>query len=141
MSRWNLSWILGITTVSVIGLSLSYSAPTGGASLQKKHENLRLLVDVLEEVQQKYGDTKTDKRRTRIESDTGEPEYTADDFIVEEDNVVIVSRDGWIKRQKEVKDLSTTRLREGDAVLTAFAGSTRATCAFFTNFGVATRHG
>ena len=37
----------------------------------------------------------------------------ADDFIVEEDNVVIVSRDGWIKRQKDVKDLSTTRLREG----------------------------
>ena len=39
--------------------------------------------------------------------------FTADDFIVEEDNVVIVSRDGWVKRQKEVRDLSTTRLREG----------------------------
>ena len=48
-----------------------------------------------------------------------------------------MSRDGWVKRQKEVKDLSTTRLREGDAVLAAFAGSTRATCVFFTNFGVA----
>ena len=46
-----------------------------------------------------------------------EVEYSADDFIVEEDNVVIVSRDGWVKRQKEVKDLATTRLREGDAVL------------------------
>src|SRR5262249_22943160 len=67
----------------------------------------------------------------------GEPEYTAHDFIVEEDNVVIVSRDGWVKRQKDVKDLQTTRLREGDSVLAAFAGSTRATCAFFTNFGVA----
>ena len=64
-----------------------------------------------------------DKRAARaIASDTGEPEYSADDFIVEEDNVVIVSRDGWVKRQKEVKDLSTTRLREGDAVLAAFAG-------------------
>ena len=72
-----------------------------------------------------------------IESDTGEPEYTADDFIVEEDNVVIVSRDGWVKRQKEVKDLTTTRLREGDSVLAALAGSTRATCVFFSNFGVA----
>ena len=70
-------------------------------------------------------------------SDSGEPEYSADDFIVEEDNVVIVSRDGWIKRQKDVKDLSTTRLREGDAVLAAFAGSTRATCTFFSNFGAA----
>jgi DNA gyrase subunit A len=40
-----------------------------------------------------------------------------------------------VKRQKEVKDLTTTRLREGDAVLAAVAGSTRATCAFFSNFG------
>ena len=38
-----------------------------------------------------------------------------------------MSRDGWVKRQKEVKDLATTRLREGDEVLAAFAGSTRAT--------------
>ena len=50
---------------------------------------------------------------------------------------MIVSRDGWVKRQREVKDLSTTRLREGDAVLAAFAGSTRASCVFFSNFGVA----
>jgi DNA gyrase subunit A len=42
-----------------------------------------------------------------------------------------------VKRQKEVKDLSTTRLREGDSVLAAFAGSTRASAVFFSNFGVA----
>jgi DNA gyrase subunit A len=36
-----------------------------------------------------------------------------------------------------VKDLSTTRLREGDSVLAAVAGSTRATMVFFSNFGVA----
>ena len=87
----------------------------------------------IEEVQRLHGD----KRRTIIASDTDEPEYSADDFIVEEDNVVIVSRDGWVKRQREVKDLSTTRLREGDGVLSAFAGSTRATCVFFSNFGAA----
>jgi DNA gyrase subunit A len=56
---------------------------------------------------------------------------------VEEDNVVILTRDGWVKRQKEVKDLATTRLREGDQVMTVLAGSTRATAVFFTNFGVA----
>jgi DNA gyrase subunit A len=50
---------------------------------------------------------------------------------------VIVSRDGWVKRQKEVRDLSTTRLREGDAVLAVLPGSTRATAVFFSNFGVA----
>ena len=87
----------------------------------------------IEEIQKKYGDA----RRTKISSDEGESEYTAEDFIVEEDNVVIVSRDGWVKRQKEVKDIATTRLREGDQVLAAVAGSTRATAVFFSNFGVA----
>jgi DNA gyrase subunit A len=104
-----------------------------GTLLKDEDSRWKLVRSELEEVQQKYGD----KRRTLIASDSGEPEYTADDFIVEEDNVVIVSRDGWVKRQKEVKDLTTTRLREGDAVLAAFAGSTRATCVFFSNFGAA----
>src|SRR5437867_3729897 len=108
-----------------------------GALLKDEDSRWKLVRSELEDVQKKYGDAKIDKRRTSIASDTDEPEYKPDDFIVEEDNVVIVSRDGWVKRQKEVKDLTTTRLREGDAVLAAFAGSTRATCAVFTNFGVA----
>jgi DNA gyrase subunit A len=89
----------------------------------------------LEDIQTKHGG-KSDKRRTLIES-VEEVAFTADDFIVEEDNVVIVSRDGWVKRQKEVRDLATTRLREGDSVLAVQPGSTRATIAFFTNFGTA----
>jgi DNA gyrase subunit A len=101
--------------------------------LRDEDSRWKLVRTELEEIGTKYGD----KRRTIISSDSGEPEYSADDFIVEEDNVVIVSRDGWVKRQKDVKDLSTTRLREGDSVLAAFAGSTRATCVFFSNFGVA----
>jgi DNA gyrase subunit A len=103
------------------------------ALLKDEDSRWKLVRSELEEVSSRYGD----KRRTAIASDSGEPEYSADDFIVEEDNVVIVSRDGWVKRQKEVKDLSTTRLREGDSVLAAFAGSTRASCVFFSNFGVA----
>ena len=108
-----------------------------GGLLRDEGSRWKLVRGELEDIQEKYSNPKIDNRRTRIESDTGEPEYTADDFIVEEASVVIVSRDGWVKRQKEVKDLSTTRLREGDAVLAAFAGSTRATCAFFSNFGIA----
>jgi DNA gyrase subunit A len=107
------------------------------ALLKDEDGRWKVVRDELETVQKTYADAKADKRRTRIESDTDEPEYTADDFIVDEDNVVIVSRDGWVKRQKDVKDLATTRLREGDSVLAAFAGSTRATCVFFSNFGVA----
>jgi DNA gyrase subunit A len=107
------------------------------ALLKNEDSRWKLVRDEIEEVQRKYGDARADKRRTAIASDTGEPEYSANDFIVEEDNVVIASRDGWVKRQREVKDLSTTRLREGDSVLAAFAGSTRATCVFFSNFGFA----
>jgi DNA gyrase subunit A len=87
----------------------------------------------IEEIQKKYGDA----RRTAIASDAGEAEYTAEDFIVEEDNVVIVSRDGWVKRQKEVKDVATTRVREGDSVLAVLPGSTRASVVFLSNTGVA----
>ncbi len=92
----------------------------------------RLVREELELVQKTYGDA----RRSAIEQ-ADETEYAPDAFIVDEDNVVIVSRDGWVKRQKDVKDLSTTRLREGDAVLAAMAGSTRSTVVFFTNFGAA----
>jgi DNA gyrase subunit A len=87
----------------------------------------------IEEIRKRYGDA----RRTLITSDEGEAEYSAEDFIVEEDNVVLVSRDGWVKRQKEVKDVASTRVREGDTVLAALPGSTRATVVFFSNAGVA----
>jgi DNA gyrase subunit A len=101
--------------------------------LKDEESRWGLVRSEIEEISRKYGD----KRRTAIASDSGEPEYSAEDFIVDEDNVVIVSRDGWVKRQKEVKDLSTTRLREGDAVMAVCAGSTRASCVFFSNFGAA----
>jgi DNA gyrase subunit A len=103
------------------------------ALLKSEEHRWKLVRSELEAISRTYGD----KRRTAIESDSGEPEYSAEDFIVDEDNVVILSRDGWVKRQKEVKDLSTTRLREGDAVMAVCAGSTRASCVFFSNFGAA----
>jgi DNA gyrase subunit A len=104
------------------------------ALLANEPARWQLVRDEVEEIQQNYG--KGDKRRTLIES-AEEVSFTADDFIVDEDNVVIVSRDGWLKRQKEVRDLATTRLREGDAVLAVLPGSTRASVVFFTNFGAA----
>jgi DNA gyrase subunit A len=103
--------------------------------LKDEEGRWKVVRDEIEEIQRKYGG-KEDKRRTLIESEE-EVSFTADDFIVEEDNVVIVSRDGWVKRQKEVRDLSTTRLREGDSVLAVVQGSTRAAAVFFSNFGAA----
>ena len=100
--------------------------------LKDEEGRWKIVRDEIQEIQSKYAG-KTDARRTLIEAEE-EVSFTADDFIVEEDNVVIVSRDGWLKRQKEVRDLSTTRLREGDAVLAVLPGSTRATIVLFTNF-------
>jgi DNA gyrase subunit A len=108
------------------------------AALLKDDDSRWALVrEELESIQKTYGSAKADPRRTVIEAAATEVEYSADDFIVEEDNVVILTRDGWMKRQKEVKDLATTRLREGDQVIAVVAGSTRATAVFFTNFGIA----
>ena len=105
-----------------------------GALLKDEESRWKLVRNEIEEIQDKYG--RGDRRRTRIEA-ADEVAFTADDFIVDEDNVVILSRDGWVKRQKEVRDLSTTRLREGDSVLAVMPGSTRAGVVFFSNFGAA----
>ncbi len=93
---------------------------------------------VREELEQISADhTRSDKRRTLIEEALDEPELTAEDLIIAEDNHLLITRDGWIKRQREIKDPATTRLREGDTVLATVAGSTRATVVFFSSFGTA----
>ena len=94
-----------------------------------------LVRDEIEEIQKTYGDATA---HARSSSDADEVEYTADDFIVDEDNVVIVSRDGWVKRQKEVKDLgddAPARRRRGAGGGRRAARARR--CVFFTNFGAA----
>jgi DNA gyrase subunit A len=106
-----------------------------GALLKNEGDRWNVVREEIAEIQSSYGG-KSDVRRTRIESEE-EVAFSDDDFIVEEDNVVIVSRDGWVKRQKEVRDVATTRLREGDSVLAVLQGSTRASVVFFTNFGAA----
>jgi DNA gyrase subunit A len=104
-----------------------------GALLKSKVDRWKIIREEIELVQKAYGDP----RRTEIAGAVDDEEYTAEDFIVEEDNVTVVTRDGWVKRQKEVKDIASTRVREGDAVMAVLAGSTRASVVFFTNFGAA----
>src|SRR5215213_9741164 len=89
----------------------------------------------IEELARTYGKEPRNKRRTLIEQ-ADEAEYSAEDFIVAEDNHVLVTADGWVKRQKEINP-ETTRLREGDRILSLVAGSTRAPITFFSNFGTA----
>jgi len=89
--------------------------------------------DELREIQQKYGD----KRRTKIGGATEDFEYTEEAFIADEDAHVVVSKDGWVKRVREIKDPTTTRLREGDEVMAVVAGSLKSNLVFFSNLGVA----
>ncbi len=75
-------------------------------------------------------------RRTKA-GGAEEVEFDADAFIVDEDAHVIVTRDGWLKRVRELKDPTSTRLRDGDEVMAVLPGSTREKIVFFSNYGSA----
>jgi DNA gyrase subunit A len=83
-----------------------------------------------------HGSTAEARRRTQMLTVVDEPEFTADDFIVAEDCAILITTDGWVKRQKQITDPSKSRLREGDRVLACVAGSTRSVVAFFSSHGV-----
>ncbi len=69
MSRWNLGWLLGVLMTAVVGLSLTASVPSRDNNIRRKHENMKLLVDVLDEVQQKYvKELDGDKMRELVEN-------------------------------------------------------------------------
>ncbi len=105
--------------------------------LKNEDSRWKIVGEEIKNIQADYGNSKINPRRTIIKSVTNDVEYSDDDFIVDEDCVVLISRDGWIKRQKEVRDISSTRLREGDELLETVVGSTRSTCVFFSNLGTA----
>jgi DNA gyrase subunit A len=100
--------------------------------LKSADKRWALVKDELTEVRAKFGA----KRLTKVTGSTDEPEYSEEQFIVDEDANVILSAQGWVKRVRELKDLGSTRLRDGDSVAAAVAGSTRASVAFFSNLGV-----
>jgi DNA gyrase subunit A len=76
-----------------------------------------------------------DKRRTKVVAAVDEPEFQAEDYIVDEDAIVILMDSGWVKRVRQVKDVNATRMRDGDTVLAAVSGSTKSAVAFFSNHG------
>ena len=76
------------------------------------------------------------KRRTVIQAAGKEIEISAEDFIVAEDCHVLITKDGWVKRQKNIADPAKSRLRAGDEVLACVGGSTRNTVGFFSSKGV-----
>ncbi len=100
--------------------------------LRSKTKFSALVKGELQEVMEQFADA----RRTRICADDLTEEFSADSFIVEEDAMVLVTRDGWIKRQRSI-NLETTRMREGDAPLALVGGSTRHSLVLLTNKGTA----
>ena len=99
--------------------------------LKSADKRWALVKDELTELRAKFGA----KRLTKVTGSTDEPEYSEEAFIVDEDANVILSAQGWVKRVRELKDVGSTRVREGDSVAAVVAGSTRASVAFFSNLG------
>lgn len=92
-----------------------------------------LVRDELKDVKKAY----KEDRRTDIKGPDEVLEYTAEDYIIDEDVYVIVTRDGWVKRQGSYTALDSIRVREGDTVGWVLGGSTRASVGFFSNHGKA----
>jgi len=99
-------------------------------------ESDRKLWNVIREELTKAAQDYADPRRTKIGGGGGDDvEFDAEAFIVDEEVTVVLTRDGWLKRVREIKDIGTTRVREGDAVLGVYRGSTKEPIAIFSNQG------
>ena len=103
------------------------------AILASKAKLWGVVKNELGEVAAEYGTP----RRTKTGGAGEEVEFAEEAYILDEDAHVVLSRDGWIKRVRELKDPKSTRLRDGDEVMAVLAGSTRESAVFFTNQGSA----
>ncbi len=104
------------------------------ALLKDKKALWAMVRDELKEVAAAFAD----KRRSKIGgAGAEEVEFDADAFISNEDAQVVITRDGWVKRVREVKDPASTRLREGDEVMAIVSGSLKSNLVFFSSAGAA----
>jgi len=85
----------------------------------------------LESIRSRYADD----RRSKLERAATVEAFDPEAYIVRENAWVIVTRDGWIKRQRGWKDVSAIRAREDDEVRWLMRGSTRECVALFTDMG------
>jgi carboxyl-terminal processing protease len=67
MPRWNLAWLLGITGVALLGYAVSHSAPP--RAKDQDYELVKLVVDVLDEVDHKYVRPLDAKAKRRLVED------------------------------------------------------------------------
>jgi DNA gyrase subunit A len=92
---------------------------------------------IVREELEAVGQAYTDKRRTKISGPVEEVEYNEESFIADEDCQVVITRDGWVKRVRELKDPTSTRMREGDELMALIAGSLKSSLIFFSSAGAA----
>ena len=83
------------------------------------------------DVREKHGKP----RRTHILGQAPELQYTEEDYIVAEDTFVILTRDGWVKRQTSFTEIDKIRVRENDSVGWLMRASTRSTMTILSNMG------
>ena len=102
------------------------------ALLRDERARWRLVRGELQEIKARYATP----RRTIIGGPDGESyAYSDEEFIVDERTIIVVTRDGWVKRQRSYTNVSSIRIREGDQLGWILPGRTRSTVTFWTNFG------
>lgn len=108
------------------------------AILESSTMVLQIIKDEMKEIREKHGD----ERRTEILHEAGE--IDVEDLIAEEDMVVTISHEGYIKRnpislyraqRRGGKGLTGVRPKEEDFVERLFVGSSHDYLLFFTNRG------
>jgi DNA topoisomerase IV A subunit len=85
----------------------------------------------LQEIGEKFGD----KRRTKIKTIEA-VEYNAEDFIEHENVVLVLSRNGWLRKTKNLSDPASLKFKENDGLLGIVRTNTRDLAAFFTSAGM-----
>ncbi|MCL2178650.1 MAG: DNA topoisomerase IV subunit A [Proteobacteria bacterium] len=103
------------------------------ALLKKPSARWTLVAQEISEIGAQY----TDKRRTKIGGEAEEVAFDEEAFIADEDCQVVLTKDGWIKRVKELKSAGATRLREGDSVAYTIKGTLKSALTLFSNLGKA----
>jgi DNA gyrase subunit A len=91
-----------------------------------------IIKDELKQIVKTFGEP----RRTAIQAPTAPMEFREEDYIVDEDAWVIVTRDGWTKRQKSFTDVASIRVRDDDRVGWVYRARARQTITFFTDRGI-----
>lgn len=103
------------------------------ALLDSEPARWQLIKAELKELNKTYGD----KRRSKLGDAPTIESYSEEDYIISEDTFVIVTKEGWFKRQRSYKDASTIRVRDNDALKWILLTDTRESLIFFTSQGKA----